>query len=413
MFRQYYFSDGSDRSKPHRYVGLGLIIVILAWKLLRGISPNPLLWYCHVYALLILAAGSGLLLAQNHFRVRTFDMSLAVFIFCSIAVVRIVAFGNYRDPFTVATLAFFGHLVLASLFTKVSDREFFHGVSFVFAGLALIEILGIVEYTFDWGIVDYAGMERFEGIAPIEGAYAGRSFILFFFDFEVLEQFFGRLSGVSGTPYATAGLMSAITAFGLASRRWLLAALGVTSLLLSSTGSAVVALYISAALLYRRTFVMYVALFALLPFLFWVFELKGFTLETIRDKFLPVSTEAPGFRLLVAAIIGEGQHVGSIETELRIISLMFSLGLVGLLSVPAIFNGWVRGLRLANDAEVRRDYVATAYFVFTLFVSSIHYPTLFIYPNIVIVVVFLAVISSRLRLSRAAVNVRPGTAIAV
>lgn len=402
--RRYRFVDGGELRFRH-YAGLSVVVVILAWKLIRGISPSPTTWYFHVMVVMGLGAMSFLVLMKNRFRLRTFDLSLVVFIFCLFVVVRATAFGIYRDTFTAASLTFFAHLFLTAIFTRVSDRSFFRGLSFVFTGLVVIEILGIVDYVMDWGVVDYAGMEAIEGIAPIEGVYAGKSFILFFLDLEVLQVFFGRMSGIAGTPYASSGLMAAIAAFAMASRRWLLLVLAVAAILFSSTGSAVLSLFMSGALMFRKKPVMYIPFLLLLPFVFWVFQVKGFgEAGTITEVYLPLELQAPWFEALVAVVIGEGRHASRLHGELRVFGLMFSLGIIGLACVLVMLGGWLRGTRLPSDPEILREYRAASYFLLTLFFATIHYQTLFVYPNIAIVVALLALVSSRYRIAWSAAD---------
>lgn len=401
--RPYVYRDESPGLRSWHYLGLSLIVALLAWKLLRGIAPGPLTWYLHLAAMLALAAASVVALGRNHFRLRTFDLSAVVFVFSVLVVVRTVAFGNYNDPFTVAGFVFFSHLYLTQAFTRVSDRSFFRGLSFVLGGLAVVEILGIVEYVSGWGVVDYAAMEAMEGVAPIEGVYAGQSFILYFLDLEFLQQFVGRLSGVGGTPYATGGLMAAIAAFGLASGRKSLVILAVTALLLSSTGSAFLALFLSAAIMFRKRPLMYVPLLLTLPFLVWIFDVKGLDEQaTLTEIYFDLEITGSLFHMFAATILGEGRHTSSIHTEFRILGLMLSLGLTGLACVGLMWEGWMRGVGLPASPETRREYRAAGYFVLALLISTVHYPTLFIYPNIAIVVAFLALISSRLRLTHVA-----------
>lgn len=408
MFSPYLFKESADGLRLRDYLVLSLVVGLLAWKLIRGVAPGPATWYVHAVALAGLAVASFLVLLRNDFRLRTFDMSAIILAFSVLVVLRTIVFGNYRDPFTVAGAVFFAHLFLASVFARVSDRSFFRGMAFVFGGLAAVEILGILDYVLGWGIVDYAGMEAMEGVAPIEGVYGGQSFILFFLDIEFLQRFFGRLSGIAGTPYASSALMAAIAAFGLASGRKLLTVAAVVALLLSSTGSAVLALFMSAAILYRRKPLMWVPLLLAMPFLVWVFGLKGFDeAGTITEIYLPLQVTKPFFHVLTAAVIGEGRHVSALHGELRIFGVMLSLGFGGLICVAMMVDGWLRGVKLPADAESQREYRAAGYFVLTLTFATIHYPTLFIYPNIAIVLAFLALISSRLRLSRAAALAGP------
>lgn len=405
MVTGYYFSDEQDNFKVRHYVGLLLLLVLLAWKLLRGISPDPVTWYVYVGFLLLLAFASALTVLKSRFRLRTYDMSVAVAIFCAFAILRTIVFGNYRDTFTAACLVFFGYFFLATFLRRVSDRAFFKSIAFLFTGLALIEIFGVIEYFYEWGIIDYQGMEEIEGVAPIEGVYAGQNFLLFFLDLEVLEPIFGRLSGVAGTPYASAGLMSAIAAFGLASKRWVLAALASVALLLNSTGSAVVALYVSAFILYRKNIANYIVLAAAVPFLIWVLSMKGISVDTILNVYLTGDIDASMSHMFVASLIGEGRHSSSFQTEIRFVGTLLSLGVVGIGCVLAMVDGWLRGLEISKRPQTQREYRAASYFMLCLLLSTLHYPALFIYPNICFVVAFVALISSRLRLVRVAGSV--------
>lgn len=159
---------------------------------------------------------------------------------------------------------------------------------------------------------------------------------------------------------------------------------------------------------------MYIPLAFLVPVILVIFDAKGLTESNIiTEAYLPVEITSPFFYTFAAAIIGEGRHVSSIDTEMRVLGMLFSLGLAGVLCLVAIINGGIRAVQLPHDPEIRRDYRAAGYFVLTLFLSSLHYNTFFIYPNIVFVVVFVALISSRLRISHAAERIPEAAVLGV
>ena len=97
--------------------------------------------------------------------------------------------------------------------------------------------------------------------------------------------------------------------------------------------------------------------------------------------------------LILNGLIGQGRLHNYVHSELRIFQVFYAAGLFNLILWSLIGHQLYRKhhwLKLINN-----NYTAFVGFLLTIIFSNWHYHSIFVYPNIFIIVLLIAFISSR------------------
>ena len=187
-----------------------------------------------------------------------------------------------------------------------------------------------------------------------------------------------RSIGVAGTNYASSALNAATCVYFFVLKKRLMFFLTFTLLILwgvgSSLGAAIIGIFLTRVsskwiFLYFSILVTLIAL---------LFISRGFDvghLTTIINNFA-------AFDMLAATIVGEGKAISSMQTEWRVIGLLFSLGALGsLLLAIMIFNYFIYS-KYEKSFGDNHQFRGGLFFLLVLLISTIHYNTLLVFPNV-------------------------------
>ena len=108
------------------------------------------------------------------------------------------------------------------------------------------------------------------------------------------------------------------------------------------------------------------------------------------DVYLNVTNHFGWFDFFIASILGEGKSISSIHTEFRIVGLIFSLGFFGVLLVCIMILNYARYSKYMRLSANYNHFNAGLGFILVLFLSTFHYNTFFVFPNIFFFVMLLA-----------------------
>ena len=108
--------------------------------------------------------------------------------------------------------------------------------------------------------------------------------------------------------------------------------------------------------------------------------------------YLNITNNFGAFDFLMASIIGEGKSVSSLHTEFRILGLFFSLGTIGALLVSLLIVNYQKFARYASLNNFP-NFNAGLGFILVLFIATLHYNTFFVFPNIFLIVMLIALSS--------------------
>ena len=101
----------------------------------------------------------------------------------------------------------------------------------------------------------------------------------------------------------------------------------------------------------------------------------------------------PALEFIMKGVIGVGKLQNNLSSELRIFQFLYGAGLFNLILWLLIGyqlyrkNKWLR--------SINRKYTACLAFLLVILFSNWHYSTIFVYPNIFIMVIIIAFLSSR------------------
>jgi len=366
-----------------------LLSIILCWKLFRVISPSPMFWGLHLYFLSALLLVSFVIMLNNDLYYTASRTSGLISMFIFLALIRAILFDSFYDVFFVAMMTFGLYYLLLRIFYNVSEERFFLGVEFLMFLVLLINFSNIVDVNLlETGLYFYGQMPDYIGdMNPT--MHRAQSFIPIF----GLPSTVVRVSGVSGTPYASSALVAAIAIYFYVLNNYKIFYFAVFQMLLFSVVTSLMVLL--GVLAYKNRRSPYIIFLGIMFFIFMIYivDKRG---GWLPEQYLIFKLWYSEGQLILASLFGEGKWNPSAHSELRAFDTFFSLGVVGVILFAAILVNYYRffnGRRLFYY----RNYYAAWLFMVVLMLSSVHYQAFFLYPNIIFVVVFISFYVSRFK----------------
>ena len=360
-----------------------LVSVVLSWKLFRLAYPVEIIWNAHNYLIIFFALVSLVLSVKHNLYLERSKTAVIVLFFILLSVSRLGLF-PYLDPFFVASMVFCLYFLMLTIFMRYS-------VDFGFKCFEILLILLLVFNSLDYfdansaliNIFSYEVPAFMDGIMNPLG-HESQSF----FSQSMSDGFIVRSIGVSGTNYASSALTAATAIYFYILKRRMLFFLCFSLLIIWGVGSSLLAALVYILFLKRKSWVLLVFGPLGLAFAYIVITSRGFT----SDVYLNITNNFGVLDLLLASIIGEGRSVSSIHTEFRILGLFFSLGFLGVLLVSIMIINFKNFARYANYNNYSK-YNAGLGFIIVLLISTLHYNSFFVFPNIFLIVMLIALSS--------------------
>ena len=369
----------------------------LAWRLIRNTDFLYEYWNFYVYVLIIL------ILLTFHINLRFFLNSIINFfkhnyvknyqnIFFLISCLMILfiyhKINNLSlDTFGISSLVFFLFFPFVKLFEKLHPETFFKIFEKILLLLIFLILIDALNLFFKLEIFDYFLIEnlREDPNIPTINSY------------HPILNLRGRGPGVSGTVYASAAIVASSAIYFFIIKSYLKMSLAVFTLFILNTGSPILPLFLlSFYLIKKKNFI-----FSFIPLILILFIMEKFgASKGILSVWLPrFSFDGTEIQFVNSFLFGEGKHIPSVKFgELRGLALLFSFGFFGLISLITIIFIYYKSLKLFFFEKYYLNYKGSFYFIIVLLLSSWHYPTFMVFPNIVFVIALIAFLSSRLRL---------------
>ena len=202
------------------------------------------------------------------------------------------------------------------------------------------------------------------------------------------DGFIVRSIGVAGTNYASSALTAATAIYFYILKRHLLFILSFSLLVIWGVGSSLLAAIAYILFLKRKSKISIIFVPVGLVLSYIVITSRGFT----SDVYLNITNNFGAFDFLMAAIVGEGTSVSSIHTEFRILGLFFSLGSIGALLIGIMILNY-RNLALYAGSNNYLNFNAGLGFLIVLLITTFHYNSFFVFPNVFLIVMLIALSS--------------------
>lgn len=356
---------------------------LLSWKLLRLAYPVEIFWNIHNYIIIFLALISLMLSLKHNLYLEKSKTSIVVLFFVLLSVGRLGFFPS-PDPFFIASMAFCLYFSMITIFMRFS-------LDFAFKCFEILLILLFVYNALDYfdanseliNIFSYEIPAFMAGLMNPLG-HESQSF----FSESLTDGFIIRSVGVAGTNYASSALTAATAIYFYILKKRMMFFLSFSLLIMWGVGSSILAALIYILYLKRKSKLLLILAPLGLAFAYLVIISRGFT----TDVYLNITNNFGIFDFLLASIMGEGKSVSSLHTEFRILGLFFSLGFLGAFLVIIMIINYKNISRYANNNNYMK-FNAGLGFIVVLLISTFHYNSFFVFPNVFLFVMLIAIAS--------------------
>lgn len=363
------------------YFVLFSISIILSWKLFRLAYPSQLLWNIHNYSVIILSFISIGLSFKHNLYLKKSRTAVLVTFFILLSIFRL-AFFPQADSFYLASSVFCLYFLMIMVFINSSIESGFRCFEVL---LILLLFYSAVDY-FDANS-NLINFFSYEIPSFMEGAMnpLGHQ-SQFLFSGSIADGFIIRSVGVAGTNYASSALVAATSIyFFILKKRWLFF-FSFLLLILWGVGSSLLVAILSILYIKRKSNISFVFIILGVVSSLMVISSRGWGL----DVYFNVTNHFGWLDFLIASILGEGKSISSIHTEFRILGLIFSLGFFGVLLLCTMILNYARYSKYMRLSANYNNFNAGLGFILVLFLSTFHYNTFFVFPNIFFFVMLLA-----------------------
>ena len=360
-----------------------LVSVFLSWKLFRLAYPQEILWNIHNYLIIFFALISLILTIKHNLYLERSKTAVIVLFFILLSVGRLGLF-PYPDPFFTASMVFCLYFVMLTIFMRSSLDFGFRCFEIL---LILLLIYNFLDY-FDANseLINIFSYEIPSFMSGVMNPLGHQSQSLF--SQTMSDGFIVRSIGVAGTNYASSALTAATSIYFFILKRRFLFILSFFLLIIWGVGSSLLAAVAYILFLKRRSKISIIFVALGLVFAYFIIINRGWS----PDVYLNVTNNFGTFDFLLASILGEGKSVSSLHTEFRILGLFFSLGLIGILFVSIMIINYRNLARYASLNNYAK-FNAGQGFILVLLIATFHYNSFFVFPNIFLIVMLIALSS--------------------
>ena len=360
---------------------LFLLSIILSWKLFRLAYPSQLLWNIHNYTVIVFSIFSIVLSFRHNLYLKRSRTAVLVTFFILLSISRL-AFFPQADSFVIASLVFCLYFLMIGILMNSSIETGFRYFEIL---LILLLIYSAVDY-FDAnsGLINIFSYEIPSFMQGVMNPLGHQS--QFLFTGSIADGFIIRSIGVAGTNYASSALVAATSIyFFILRKRWLFF-FSFILLILWGVGSSLLVAILSILYIKRRSNISLFFIILGIVSAYMIISSRGWD----SDVYLNVTNHFGWFDFFIASILGEGKSISSIHTEFRIVGLIFSLGFFGVLLVCIMILNYARYSKYMRLSANYNHFNAGLGFMLVLFLSTFHYNTFFVFPNIFFFVMLLA-----------------------
>ena len=358
--------------------------VILSWKLLRLIVPIQYFWNMHNYLIILFAILSLVVGLRYSFYLQKSRTSMAVLIFIGLSLVRLGYFQSI-DSFTMCSLVFCSYFLMLRILMQIGKDT---GFKYFESLIILLLIYNAFDY-FDANndsinVISYVIPAFAEGTLGSLGNANQPIWASSMTDGVII-----RSIGVAGTHYASSALVAATAVYFFILKRRFLFLFSIVLVVFWGVGSSLASAIIVIVLSKIRSIwsMFYIIVTCCLVLL--MFQNRGFD----PDHVFSVKNNFIAFDFLFAAFFGEGKSISSMHSEFRMFGLILSLGIIGsFLSFCMIYN-YYSFTKYDKVYGIDSRFKAAFFFLLVLIVSTTHYNTLFVFPNVFFVVALFALSS--------------------
>ena len=364
-----------------------LISALLSWRIIRSVITINFIWNLHYIFFMIAFSLSVFLIfyKKRHNKIIFAGIGLLLLN------VNSLFLNGFFDSQFLFSIVIFNCLCFVLYIVENQKVNWIRITEKVMIALLLVQLFCILDIFNSWRLIDYGYIESKTGVPNIGSKGATKLLMLFGIDNMMIV----RVSGISGTPYGSGGLVAAISAYFFYTENYKIFTLSLIVLILISSLSSIVALFFVLFFLSGKMFLPislmvvpasyiiitgYVNIIAGIPFLD---VLKIFTNLTYNGN----HTNAI---YIMSSLIGEGRLSGFVQSELRIINLFFSLGFFGSLIFFYIALKLKTYVKISDSTNLKLKGFLV--FLVTLLTANWHYHSLLVFPNIAIVVLMVSII---------------------
>jgi hypothetical protein len=360
-----------------------LVSVVLSWKLFRLAYPIEMLWNAHNYLIIFFALISLTLSIKHNLYLERSKTAIIVLFFILLSVSRLVFFPS-PNPFFVVSMVFCLYFSMLTIFMRFSLDFGFKCFEILLVLLLFYNFLDYVDA--NSSLINIFSYEIPSFMAGMMNPMGHQSQSLF--SQSMSDGFIVRSIGVAGTNYASSALNAATAIYFFILKRHLLFILSFSLLVIWGVGSSLLAAIAYILFLKRKSKISIIFVFVGLVFSYLVITGRGFT----SDVYLNITNNFGAFDFLMASIVGEGKSVSSLHTEFRILGLFFSLGSIGALLIGIMILNY-RNLALYAGLNNYLNFNAGLGFLIVLLIATFHYNSFFVFPNIFLIVMLIALSS--------------------
>jgi hypothetical protein len=362
---------------------LFLASIFLSWKLIRLAYPIEILWNAHNYLIILLSLISICLSLKYNLYLERSRTAVVVLFFILLSIARLAIFPQ-ADPFFMASSVFCLYFIMVTFIMK-------HSIELGFKYFEALLILLLIYCAIDYFDANNPFTSIFIYKVPLFmdgslGALGHKSQSLF--SVSMADGFIVRSIGVAGTNYASSSLVAASSIYFFIVKRRILFTLSVVLLILWGVGSSLFGLVVAMSFLFKRSkWIVAVIPFCVLA-IYFLFVSRGWD----PSHLFQITNNFGATSFLAASLLGEGKSISSLHSEFRVLGLIFSLGFVG---VSLILCMTINYINLSRYAKLYDDvhYRAGLYFMSVLLITTFHYNTFFVFPNIFFFVMLIALSS--------------------
>ena len=323
--------------------------------------------------------GIKLELFQKHF--------LTILALKIIFVIQFLIFRNI-DTYTIASLVFFLYFPLVYIFRRIDPSSFFKFFETILICLVLLCTFDMLNLTQELNVFDYSLiLNKSVNDTTINSLPTG------LYSMNPLFNFRGRPPGVSGTPYASSALIAASCFYFYFIKDLKKATIFFIIFLLYGTGSTAIIFLIFLIFNMKLSKNYILTIFIITP-LFLIIIASRFGNIMYWVPFPHLDGNIIDFLLIF--LIGEGTSIPMIKfDEIRGLALIFSFGILGCFFLITLLFLSKKSLTFFQNEKWYLKSRAAFSFILIILFCSWHYPTFMLFPNIVLVMMILAFITSQ------------------
>lgn len=369
------------------YFVIFLISIICSWRVIRSIITSSIIWNIH-YVLFISFFLFSVFLIFKKKRHNKIIFALVGLLALNINSLTLNGFFDSQFLFSVIIL---NCICLFIYVLENHNLDWIKIIDAVMMSIVVVQALCILDIFLSWRIIDYNYIQEKTGVPNIGARGATKLFMLFGIDNLMIT----RISGISGTPYASGGLVASIAAYFFAIKQYYKFLFSFIVLIFISSLSSIMALFFVLIFISKRMILpmlLFIAPIAYTIIIGYINIIASIPFVDVLKIFTELSYNGNHSSMiyLMTTIIGEGRLSGFVQSEFRLLNLFFSLGIFG----SIIFLYIVFKLKYYSKVCTSKDFrfKGFPFFLITLIIANWHYHSFFVFPNIVFITLVIALI---------------------